>query len=118
MLRPLSPNVCPNGQESASTSKGCSLSKMPGIWKPAPGAYAFAAQQCGVELIDLMLVAVHPWDIDGAHRAGLGTAWINRTGATYPDYFTAPTLEATSMRHLAQLLSQSTESEGSERPSR
>ena len=76
-----------------------------GVWKPAPGAYAYAGQQCGVELIDMMLVAVHPWDIDGAHRAGLGTAWINRTDATYPDYFTAPTLEANSVSHLAQLLS-------------
>ena len=77
-----------------------------GIWKPAPGAYAYAAQQCGVEPVDMMLVAVHPWDIDGAHRAGLGTAWINRTGATYPDYFTPPTIQATSVLHLAQLLSQ------------
>lgn len=76
-----------------------------GIWKPAPGAYTYAAKQCGVEPVDLMLVAVHPWDIDGAHRAGLGTAWINRTGATYPDYFTRPTLEATSISHLAQVLS-------------
>ena len=77
-----------------------------GIWKPAPGAYAYAAQQCGVEPIAMMLVAVHPWDIDGAARAGLRTAWINRTGGTYPDYFSAPTLEATSVRHLAKLLSQ------------
>lgn len=75
-----------------------------GVWKPAPGSYAYAAQQCGAEPIDMMLVAVHPWDIDGAHRAGLGTAWINRTGATYPDYFAGPTLEATSVSHLAQLL--------------
>ena len=77
-----------------------------GIWKPAPGAYAYAAQQCGVEPIDMMLVAVHPWDIDGAHRAGLGTAWINRFGAIYPGYFTPPTIEATSVLHLAQLLGQ------------
>ena len=77
-----------------------------GVWKPAPGAYAYAAQQCNVETIDMMLAAVHPWDIDGANRAGLGTAWINRTGATYPDYFTPPTIEATSVLHLAQLLSQ------------
>lgn len=77
-----------------------------GVWKPAPGSYAYAAQECGVEPMDMMLVAVHPWDIDGAHRAGLGTAWINRSGATYPDYFTGPTLEATSVSHLAQLLSQ------------
>ena len=27
-------------------------------------------------------------------------------GTTYPDYFTAPTLEVTLMRHLVQLLSQ------------
>jgi len=76
-----------------------------GVWKPAPHAYAYAGHQCGVELIDMMLVAVHPWDIDGANRAGLGTAWINRTNATYPNYFTGPTLEATSVSHLAQLLS-------------
>ena len=31
-----------------------------------------------------MLVAVHPWDIDGASRAGLVTAWLNRSGGPYP----------------------------------
>ena len=76
-----------------------------GIWKPALGAYVYAAQQCGVEPVDMMLVAVHPWDIDGAHRAGLGTAWINRTGAPYPGYFAPPTIQATSVLHLAHLLS-------------
>jgi 2-haloacid dehalogenase len=75
-----------------------------GVWKPAPGAYGYAGRQCGVEPSDMMLVAVHPWDIDGAHRAGLGTAWINRTGAPYPDYFLPATIEATSVHHLAQLL--------------
>ena len=76
-----------------------------GAWKPAPAAYAYAADQCRARPADMMLVAVHPWDIDGAHRAGLGTAWINRTGATYPEYFHAPTLQARSLTHLAQLLS-------------
>jgi 2-haloacid dehalogenase len=75
-----------------------------GVWKPAPAAYAYAAAQCGTAPADMMLVAVHPWDIDGADRAGLRTAWINRTQRTYPDYFRAPTLEANSLRHLAQLL--------------
>ncbi|GAC1569542.1 MAG: hypothetical protein NVS3B6_22950 [Pseudarthrobacter sp.] len=37
-----------------------------------------------------MLVAVHPWDIDGASRAGLQTAWINRTGNPYPSFFASP----------------------------
>ncbi len=36
--------------------------------------------------MDAMLVAVHPWDIDGAARAGLATAWINRNGGVYPDF--------------------------------
>ena len=75
-----------------------------GIWKPAPTAYAYAAGRCRSRPAEMMLVAVHPWDINGAHLAGLRTAWINRTGATYPSYFNAPTLEARSLTHLAQLL--------------
>jgi 2-haloacid dehalogenase len=72
-----------------------------GVWKPAAGAYAYAAQRCGVALHELMLVAVHPWDIDGAARAGLRTAWVDRTGARYPDYLTAPDLTVTGLDDLA-----------------
>ena len=61
-----------------------------GRWKPAPEAYAFALQQCGVDPEDAMLVAVHPWDIDGASRAGLATAWVNRTGGPYPGVLRSP----------------------------
>lgn len=75
-----------------------------GIWKPAPAAYAYAAGRCRARPATMMLVAVHPWDINGAHLAGLRTAWINRTGATYPEYFNAPTLEAKSLTHFAHLL--------------
>jgi 2-haloacid dehalogenase len=76
-----------------------------GMWKPAPAAYAYAAGRCRSRPAAMMLVAVHPWDINGAHLAGLRTAWINRTGETYPGYFNAPTLEARSLTHLAHLLS-------------
>jgi len=31
-----------------------------GVWKPAPGAYAHALAECGVEPAEAMLVAVHP----------------------------------------------------------
>lgn len=61
-----------------------------GVWKPAPGAYTYAARACAAAPADLLLVAVHPWDIDGAARVGLQTAWVNRTGAPYPDYFRPP----------------------------
>ena len=75
-----------------------------GRWKPAPEAYAFALQQCGVDPGNAMLVAVHPWDIDGASRAGLATAWVNRTGGPYPEYFGAPDLRAVSLTDLADQL--------------
>ena len=76
-----------------------------GRWKPAREAYAYALQQCGVDPQDAMLVAVHPWDIDGASRAGLATAWLNRTGGPYPEYFRAPDLRVTSLSDLADQLS-------------
>lgn len=76
-----------------------------GIWKPAAGAYAYALDQCGVDPMDAMLVAVHPWDTDGARRAGLGSVWINRGGATYPGYFLPPDLAAGSLLDLADQLS-------------
>jgi 2-haloacid dehalogenase len=75
-----------------------------GVWKPAAGAYGHALEQCGVDPMDAMLVAVHPWDIDGAARAGLGTAWINRTGGPYPEYFRAPDLAPRSLVELADQL--------------
>jgi 2-haloacid dehalogenase len=73
-------------------------------WKPAGAAYRWAAERCGVALEDMMLVAVHPWDVDGAARAGVRTAWLDRRGTAYPSYFTPPELTASSLRHLGDLL--------------
>lgn len=73
-------------------------------WKPGPGSYRWAAERCGVEPAGLMLVAVHPWDVHGAHRAGLATGWVNRTGRTYPPHFVTPDLEVSSLVDLAERL--------------
>lgn len=75
-----------------------------GCWKPAAGAYAYALEQCAVEAQDAMLVAVHPWDIDGASRAGLATAWLDRTGVPYPEHFRASDLRPVSLSDLADRL--------------
>ena len=75
-----------------------------GVWKPAAGAYEYAARTCGTDPSDMLLVAVHPWDIDGAARAGLGTAWIDRSGTPYPGYFTPPAMTARDLTDLAQQL--------------
>lgn len=75
-----------------------------GRWKPTEGAYAYALERCGVDPADAMLVAVHPWDIDGAARAGLATAWIDRAGGPYPEYFKTPDLAPRSLVELAERL--------------
>lgn len=75
-----------------------------GTWKPAAGAYAYALERCGVDAADAMLVAVHPWDIDGAARAGLATAWVNRSGGPYPDYFERPDVAPRTLLGLADHL--------------
>ena len=80
-----------------------SVEDAPG-WKPLRAAYEYAADACGVEVGRMLLTAVHPWDIHGAAQAGLRTAWINRAGATYPGYFTAPDITVSTLEELASIL--------------
>ncbi|WP_164419927.1 haloacid dehalogenase type II [Streptomyces salinarius] len=75
-----------------------------GRWKPAPEAYAYALREAGVPAAAAMLVAVHPWDIDGAARAGLGTAWLRRTPVPYPSAGRPADRTAGSMADLARRL--------------
>jgi 2-haloacid dehalogenase len=72
-----------------------------GVWKPAPDSYRYASRICDIPLEDMLLVAVHPWDIHGAARAGMHTAWVNRTNAPYPAYFQPPAMTASSLNVLA-----------------
>ena len=60
------------------------------VWKPHPESYAHAARALGVEPAALTLVAVHPWDTDGASRAGWRTAYVDRNGAPWPAVFREP----------------------------
>ncbi|TFB71632.1 haloacid dehalogenase type II [Cryobacterium sp. Hz9] len=76
-------------------------------WKPVRAAYDYAAAVCGVPPGDMLLVAVHPWDIHGAAQAGLSTAWLNRTGEAYPSYFAAPDYTLTALGELAVRISAS-----------
>lgn len=76
-----------------------------GVWKPAPGAYHHAARELGVEPSATVLVAVHPWDVDGAGRAGCTTAFLRRAGAPpYPDHARPPDHVVASVGELAGAL--------------
>ncbi len=74
-----------------------------GAWKPSPRPYEYAAQTCDVKPEDMVLVAVHPWDVDGARRAGLQAAWVNRSDGPYPATFLEPTYTVAGIDELAEL---------------
>jgi 2-haloacid dehalogenase len=57
----------------------CLLSaEMARAYKPAPEVYLTGARLLGLPPDEVMLVAAHPFDLEGARRAGLRTAFIDR----------------------------------------
>jgi 2-haloacid dehalogenase len=77
---------------------------VPKKWKPHPDAYRYAADVCGVEPSRMALVAVHPWDVDGAKRAGLTGIWVDRRKTPYPKSFLPPDLQVPDFDALADEL--------------
>jgi 2-haloacid dehalogenase len=75
-----------------------------GGWKPTAGAYRHVLTQHGVAAADAALVAVHPWDVMGAQRAGLVGAWLDRSGARWPPAYPAPTVTARTLPSLVEQL--------------
>jgi 2-haloacid dehalogenase len=73
----------------------------PQRWKPHRDAYRYAAEVCGVPVERMALAAVHPWDIDGARRAGLQGNYIDRRSTPYPKTFLPPDLVVTDFEALA-----------------
>lgn len=71
-----------------------------GAWKPDPRSYAYALEQADVDASRAALVAVHPWDLHGAHQAGLTTVFLDRTGDPWPSVFTEPDLRVTVLNEL------------------
>lgn len=59
-------------------------------WKPAAAPYLHAAAALEVEAPQLAMVAVHAWDVHGAHQAGLVTGWASRLEGTFPPTFETP----------------------------
>lgn len=74
------------------------------VWKPHPEAYAAAAARLGTAPADLTMVAVHPWDLDGANRAGFRTAWIDRRRQPWPAPFRGPDVRVADLTELASMV--------------
>lgn len=59
-------------------------------WKPAPQVYLHAAALCRTPPTDTAMVAVHSWDLHGAHQAGLTTGWASRLERRWPSPMKPP----------------------------
>ena len=53
-------------------------------FKPDPAVYDYALAQVGRPAERVMLVATHPWDLAGAARAGMRTAWVTHGARAWP----------------------------------
>jgi len=49
-----------------------------GVYKPERRVYAAGLEAIGAPAEQTWLVAAHWWDVAGAKRAGLRTAWVGR----------------------------------------
>jgi 2-haloacid dehalogenase len=70
-------------------------------WKPAPDPYLHACAELRVDPAEAALIAVHPWDVHGAMRAGLRGAWLDRDGLAWPAVFERPNVNAPDLPALA-----------------
>ena len=56
-----------------------------GVFKPHPQVYARGVERTGAPAGEVCMVASHGWDLLGARRAGMATAWVARKElAPYP----------------------------------
>ncbi len=75
-----------------------------GRWKPHRRAYDHALQACGVAADRAAMVAVHPWDLDGAKRAGMRSAYVDRRSQPYPSVFLPPDVTGPDFPSVARAL--------------
>jgi len=59
--------------------------EQPQVYKPDLKVYQWAMKEMGKPVAECMMVAAHGWDVGGAKRAGMKTAFVSRKGqALYP----------------------------------
>lgn len=73
-------------------------------WKPSSRPYHHLAGLLGRRPGELALVAVHSWDVHGAHRAGLVTGWCSRLEGRQPELFAAADVTGADLVAVAEAL--------------
>lgn len=70
--------------------------------KPAPEPYRMVAEQCGVPVDRVRLVAAHAWDIAGALSAGCAAAFVARPGMVLDPAVPRPDIVGTDLQDVAE----------------
>jgi 2-haloacid dehalogenase len=73
-------------------------------YKPSPAVYEWACSELGLPAQQVLFVSANGFDAAGALNAGLGVAWLNRSGAARDRLGRAPDIEAPDLASLARLL--------------
>jgi 2-haloacid dehalogenase len=74
------------------------------VFKPHPRVYLHAAEQLGIEPAEICMVAAHGWDLMGALRVGMRTAWIARKEDRLSAVIPNPDIEAADLAEAAALI--------------
>jgi len=75
-----------------------------GAYKPDPRVYRHALDVLGIEAGETWFVAGHWWDVAGAKRAGLRTAWIARDEGAWLRGAPEPDVRAADLREAAEAI--------------
>lgn len=73
-------------------------------YKPSPKTYRHTARKLGRPVGEVRLVSSNPFDIVGAHAAGMQAAWVNRSGGLFDTLGPAPEIVAGTLTELAAAL--------------
>ena len=84
-----------------------------GRLKPAPEPYRMAAEQLGVGIGEVRLIAAHAWDVAGAARAGCATAFVARPGKVLDPLVERPEIVGADLAEVAEaILTTDSDSDG------
>ena len=73
-------------------------------FKPHPRVYEYALSELQADARRTTLVATHPWDLAGANRAGMATAWVTHGARTWPAVFPPPDARGESLLEVVEAL--------------
>jgi 2-haloacid dehalogenase len=73
-------------------------------FKPHPSVYAYAVRELQANAGEITLLATHPWDLAGAARAGMRTAWVRHGSREWPTVFAEPDVQADTLLELVGVM--------------